>query len=75
MISKNYISTLLIQNSNINIIDFAKQYNLLTKNIDIHFIDEFLELVTKDECCIHHSKLYEYGVLTDRDTYAVKKIY
>ena len=52
MISENYIRTLLIQNPKINILDFAKQYNLLTKNIDISFIDEFLYLVKKKECCI-----------------------
>ena len=52
MIAENYIRTLLVQNPKINIIDFAKQYNLLTKNIDISFIDEFLYLVKKKECCI-----------------------
>ena len=62
MISENYIRTLLIQNPKINIIDFAKQYNLLTKNIDISFIDEFLYLVKKNECCIHQELLIKYGV-------------
>ena len=62
MISENYIRTLLVQNPKINIIDFAKQYNLLTKNIDISFNDEFLYLVKKNECCIGQELLIKYGV-------------
>ena len=62
MISENYIRTLLIQNPKINIIDFAKRYNMLSKNIDISFIDEFLYLVKKNECCIHQELLIKYGV-------------
>ena len=34
---------------NINIIDFVKEINKFKYNIDISFIDEFLELVSKDE--------------------------
>ena len=52
MIAENYITSLLIENPNINIVDFAKQYNLLTKNIDISFIDKFLFLVRNDDFCI-----------------------
>ena len=54
MIAENYIRSLLIENPNNNIVDFAKQYNLLTKNIDIGFIDQFLFLVINDDFCIHH---------------------
>ena len=62
MISEKYIRTLLVQNPKINIIDFAKQYNLLTKNIDVSFIDKFLSMVESDDFCIHHGMLYMYGV-------------
>ena len=62
MISENYIRTLLVQNPKINIVDFAKQYNLLTKNIDVSFIDQFLSMVESDDFCIHHDMLYMYGV-------------
>ena len=74
MISKNYIRTLLVQNPKINIVDFAKQYNLLTKNIDISFIDQFLSMVESDDFCIHHDMLYMYGVLSDCTTYDVKRL-
>ena len=33
---------------NINIIDYVKEINKLSYNIDIDFIDEFIELVEKD---------------------------
>ena len=74
MISENYIRTLLVQNPKINIIDFAKQYNLLTKNIDVSFIDQFLSMVESDDFCIHHDMLYMYGVLSDCTTYDVKRL-
>ena len=62
MISENYIRTLLVKNPKINIIDFAKQYNPLTKNIDVSFIDQFLSMVERDDFCIHHDMLHLYGV-------------
>ena len=74
MISQNYISSLLFENTSINIIDFVKQYNLLTKNIDISFIDQFLLLVKEDDFCIHHDMLYLYDILTDCDTSHIKRL-
>ena len=62
MIAEIYLRTLMSDNPNINIIDFAKQYNLLTKNIDVSFIDKFLPMVESDDFCIHHDMLYVYGV-------------
>lgn len=46
----------------ITIIDYVKAVNRLKYKIDIDFIDEFIELVNKDECCIHHNMLQKYGV-------------
>jgi hypothetical protein len=59
-----YINYLIENKVNVNIIDFVKEINKLKYNIDISFIDEFIELVSKDECCIHHSMLVKYGILT-----------
>ena len=40
----------LVENQvNINIIDYVKEVNKLEFNIDISFIDEFIELVSKNE--------------------------
>jgi len=43
-------NTYLVENHiNVNIIDFVKEVNKLKYNIDISFIDEFIELVSKNE--------------------------
>jgi len=59
---EKYISYLIENQININIIDFVKEINKLKYNIDISFIDEFIELISKDECCIHHDMLQKYGI-------------
>jgi phage anti-repressor protein len=56
------------------IIEYVKEINKLQYNIDISFIDEFLDLVTKDECCIHHSLLTKYGILSGNSTAHVKRL-
>ena len=59
----------------INIIDYVKEINNLYYKIDIDFIDEFLELVSKNECCIHHNMLKKYGILTlNGTTNNIKKL-
>ena len=54
----------LVENKNIDIdiIEYVKEINKLISNIDISFIDDFIELVDIDNCCIHHSMLKKYGV-------------
>jgi hypothetical protein len=43
-------NTYLVENQiNVNIIDFVKEVNKLEFKIDISFIDEFIELVSKNE--------------------------
>ena len=59
----------------INIIDYVKEINNLYYKIDIDFIDEFIELVSKNECCIHHNMLKKYGILTlNGTTNNIKKL-
>jgi hypothetical protein len=48
----------------INIIDYIKDINNLYYKIEIDFIDEFIELINKDDFCIHHEMLKKYGILT-----------
>ena len=38
-----------------------KKLNDKFYNIDISFIDDFLEIVDKDDFCIHHEMLVKYG--------------
>ena len=59
----------------INIIDYIKEINNLYYKIEIDFINEFIELVSKDKCCIHHEKLKKYGILKlDKGTTDIKNI-
>jgi hypothetical protein len=48
----------------IDIINYVKEINKLSLNIDLSFIDEFIELVNKNECCIHHNMLQKYDLIS-----------
>ena len=61
--ASEYNEYLIDNQINVNIIDYVKEINKLGLNIDISFIDEFIELVNKNECCIHHNMLQKYGVI------------
>jgi phage anti-repressor protein len=61
---EKYNNNLVNSKTIITIINYVKAVNRLKYNIDIDFIDEFIELVNKDECCIHHSMLQKYGILS-----------
>jgi hypothetical protein len=49
-----YNNYLVVNKLQVDIIDYVKAVNKLDFNIDISFIDDFIELVNKNECCIHH---------------------
>ena len=69
-------NTYLVDNQiNVNIIDFVKEVNKLDFNIDISFIDEFIELVSKKDCCIHHNMLQKYEIITlQKGTTDIKRL-
>jgi len=71
---QDYVNSLVEQRQDITINEFVKEVNKRKFNIDISFIDEFLELVDKDECCIHHEKLHKYGVISLQTTSQVKRL-
>ena len=55
----------LVENGEeIQIINYIKKVNEEFFSIDIDFIDDFIELVNKDECCIPHDMLFKYGILS-----------
>jgi hypothetical protein len=60
---EEYNNYLVDNQVNIKIIDYVKEVNKISYNIDISFIDEFIELVNKNDCCIHHKMLQKYGVI------------
>ena len=65
---EKYNNKLILSKEIISIVEYVKNINKLKYNIDIDFIDEFIELVNKDECCIHHENLQKYGVCTLNST-------
>ena len=59
----------LVENQiNINIIEYVKEVNKIEYKIELNFIDDFIELVSKKECCIHHDMLIKYGVSSLKGT-------
>ena len=67
--SINEYNTYLVENQQqITIVDYVKEINKIDFNIDISFIDEFIELVSKNECCIHHNMLQKYDIITMKGT-------
>jgi hypothetical protein len=71
----DYNKYLIESKTQIDIIEYVKTVNKIIYNIDIDFIDEFIELVSKDECCIHHSLLQKYGILTlNEGTHHIRRL-
>jgi len=65
----------LVENKrDITIIDYVKELNKKYFDIDISFIDDFIDLVDKEGFVIHHSMLEKYQVITIKDTYEVKRL-
>ena len=65
---------ILVENgAEITIKEYIKEVNDKIYQIDIDFMDDFMELVNKDECCIHQDMLVKYGVLSKIETSATVK--
>ena len=59
----------LVENgADISIKEYIEEVNDAFYQIDIDFVDDFMNLVKKDECCIHQDMLVKYGVLSKIDT-------
>ena len=54
---QNLNQKIIDENVEINIVDYVKLINYEVYHIDISFIDDFINLVDKDECCISHDML------------------
>ena len=61
-------------NSNINIYEYAEILNDKTNKIDIKFMKEFIELVDKEEFCIHYKKLEEYGAYIFKSSNIINRL-
>ena len=71
---QKYNEDLILSNTDINILEYVKKLNYKFYNIDISFIDDFIELVDKDGFCIPHELIYKYGVLSEHDAHDVKRL-
>ena len=74
MLVESFIQNLVLGNPEINIIDFDKKLNEITDNIDVSFIEDFIDLVGRADFCVPHTALFTYGILTECDSYNVKRL-
>ncbi len=61
----DYNKYLIDNNIEIKIIDYIKEINNKFYNIDINFIDNFMNLIDKDDFCIPHNYLIEYNIISN----------
>ena len=74
MLVESFIQNLVLTKPSVNIIEFAKLLNEILNNVDISFIEEFIELVGRTDFCIPHELLYKHGVLTENTTGHIKRL-
>ena len=67
-------ASLVTEQPNITVLEYVKVLNEKIFNIDISFIDDFIDLVDKEGFNINHEMLQKYQVLKIKDTYDVKRI-
>lgn len=56
------------ENREITIIEYVKELNIEIFNIDINFLDDFINLVDKEGYTISHEMLFKYDVLVRSET-------
>uniref|UniRef100_A0A6C0H8Q3 Uncharacterized protein n=1 Tax=viral metagenome TaxID=1070528 RepID=A0A6C0H8Q3_9ZZZZ len=72
---EKYNNELIREQRNINIIDYINEVNKLFHKIDTSFINEFIDLISRNECCIHHNLLEKYEVISlSSSTFDIKRI-
>ena len=60
---EEYNTSLVNNKEDIFIMNYIKVINKLEYNIDIGFINEFIKLVYRKDCCIYHDMLQKYSIL------------
>ena len=53
---------LVKNNEDITITEYITKVNDLFYKIEINFMNDLMEMVDKDECCIDHKLLVKYGI-------------
>ena len=64
----NLNASLVKEQPDIKIIDYVKLLNEKILNIDISFIDDFIDLIGNDGFIINHEMLFKYEILTKAET-------
>ena len=59
---EEYNNYLVKNKSDINVIEYIKEINILIFKIEIKFINDFIKLIYLDTCCMYHSMLQNYGI-------------
>ena len=65
---------LVEENQDIVIVDYVKVINEKHFNINISFIDDFIDMVDKDGFNISHEMLFKYEILTKSDSAQVARL-
>ena len=71
---KEFNEKLVQYKKNITIIDYVKELNEKYFNIDISFIDDFIDMVNKEGFNISHEMFYKYEILVKTDSHDVLRI-
>jgi hypothetical protein len=58
----------------ITILEYVLEVNKIKYKIEKEFIDDFIELITRNDCCIHHTLLQKYGILTSVKPNDIKRL-
>ena len=57
-----YNQILVTEGEVITIIEYVKKLNDKFYHIDIPFIDDFMDFIDKEDCCIEHILLQKYDI-------------
>ena len=53
--------------------EYIRQINTMLDNIDISFMDDFMDLVGRKDFCVPHTMLWKYGVVAEGTTGMIKR--
>ena len=70
----NFINTISNYENKYDIIEFVNKINnLLDYSIDLSFMNKLMKYVDKNECCIPHKMLSEFGVISGKNSSDTKR--
>ena len=70
---QEYNQLLVSQKIELTLVEYITEANSKLLLVDMEFMEEFMDLVGRDDFCIPHELLYKYGALTERDSHVIKR--